>query len=386
MYLPAIWATIDLGYNRPDARSGQREAGGLDERMTMLRELTEAPGVPGFEAPVRRVIRKYLGGLAEIEQDGLGSLICRKAGTSDRPRIMLAGHMDEIGFMVTLITKEGFLKFQTLGGWWSQVMLAQRVVVKTRRGEVVGIVGSKPPHILTEDERKKVAEHKDMFIDIGAASEAEARERFGVRPGDPVIPVSPFEPMANPRLLLAKAWDCRIGCALFIDTIKALADIGHPNTVYGVGTVQEEVGLRGATTSVDLVDPDVGLALEVGIAGDMPGVKETEAQTKLGQGPVVLLYDSSMVAHPKLRDFVLSVAEDQKIPTQFDAMARGGTDAGRIHIHKGGVPSLVIGVPCRYIHSHSGIIHLDDYENTLKLLVAVIRRLDHAAAAGLRMD
>ncbi len=358
----------------------------MDERLKMLQEITEAPGVPGYEAPVRQVIRKYLDGVADIEQDGLGSLICRKKGTSERPRIMLAGHMDEIGFMVTLITKEGFVKFQTLGGWWSQVMLAQRVVVKTRAGDVLGIIGSKPPHILTDEERKKVAEHRDMFIDIGASSETEARETFGVRPGDPVIPVSPFAHMANPRLLMAKAWDCRVGCALFIDAIRELAATGHPNTVYGVGTVQEEVGLRGAITSAEVVDPDIGFALEVGIAGDMPGVKDTEAQEKLGQGPVVLLYDASMVPHAGLRNLVVDVAAEEKIPVQFDAMARGGTDAGRIHVHKTGVPSLVIGVPCRYIHSHSSIIHLDDYENTLKLLVAVIKQLDDKVVARLRSD
>jgi len=333
---------------------------------------------------VRGAIRKYLEGHAEVSQDGIGSIICRKTGAADRPRIMLAGHMDEVGFMVTMITKEGYLKFQTLGGWWSQVMLAQRVVVKTHKGDVPGIIGSKPPHILTDDERKKVVERSDMFIDVGASSAEEAGE-FGIRPGDPVIPVSPFTQMANPRLLLAKAWDCRVGCALFIDAIRALNGEAHPNTVYGVGTVQEEVGLRGATTSVEVVDPDVGFALEVGIAGDMPGVKETEAQEKLGKGPVILLYDASMVPHAGLRDFVVSIAESEGIPFQYDAMARGGTDAGRIHIHKAGVPSLVLGVPTRYIHSHAGIIHRDDYDNALKLLLAVIRKLDAQAVESLRV-
>ena len=356
------------------------------DRLTLLREITDAPGVPGAEGPVRHVIRKYLDGYADMELDGLGSLICRKPGSSDRPRIMLAGHMDEIGFMVTLITKEGYLKFQTLGGWWSQVMLAQRVVVKTRKGDVIGVLGSKPPHILSDDDRKKVVERSDMFIDVGASSLEEARDRFGVRPGDPVIPVAEFAAMANPRLLLAKAWDCRIGCALFIETIRALASGDHPNTLYGVGTVQEEVGLRGATTSSELVDPDIGIALEVGIAGDMPGVKETEAQEKLGAGPTVLLYDSSMVPHSKLRDFAFDVATAEGIPLQVDAMARGGTDAGRMHIHRGGVPSLVLAVPTRYIHTHQGIIHLDDYENALRLLIAMIKRLDRATVADLRAD
>ncbi len=356
------------------------------DRIQLLREITDAPGVPGYEGPVRQVIRRYMEGLGDIQLDGLGSIICRKPGKSDRPRIMLAGHMDEIGFMVTLITKEGYLKFQTLGGWWSQVMLSQRVVVKTRKGDVVGVVGSKPPHILSDDDRKKVVERTDMFIDVGAASEEEARNVFGIRPGDPVIPVAEFARMANPRLLLAKAWDCRVGVALFMEAIRALQGVDHPNTVYGVGTVQEEVGLRGATTSADLVDPDVGIALEVGIAGDMPGVKETEAQEKLGKGPTILLYDSSMVPHTKLRDFAFDTAEAEGIPVQVDAMARGGTDAGRIHLNRSGVPSLVIGVPTRYIHTHQGIISLDDYENALKLLLALIRRLDAPAVKSLTAD
>lgn len=356
------------------------------DRMAMLREITNAPGVPGSERPVRDVIRKYLGDMAEIELDGLGSIICRKVGAAERPRIMLAGHLDEIGFMVTKITKEGFLKFQTLGGWWSQVMLAQRVVVQTRKGNVIGVIGSKPPHILTEDERKKTVEHKDMFIDVGAASEEEARESFGIRPGDPVVPDSEFTPMANPKLVMAKAWDNRVGCALFMDVIAGLQGIAHPNTLYGVGTVQEEVGLRGATTSAHVVDPDVGFALESGIAGDMPGVKETEAQEKLGGGPVILLYDASMIGHRKLRDFVADTAADIGVPVQYDAMARGGTDAGRIHVNRSGVPSLVIAVPARYVHSHASIINLDDYDNTVKLLLEVIKRIDAPTAAWLRQD
>jgi len=324
---------------------------------------------------------RHLAGLAEISRDRLGSVIAAKAGRSQRPRVMLAGHMDEIGFMVTHISKEGYIKFQTLGGWWEQVLLAQRVVVKTRDGDIPGIIGSKPPHILNPEARKKMVEKQDMFIDIGAFSREEA-EGFGVRPGDPVVPDSAFGIMKNPHLLMAKAWDDRVGCALIIDVMRQIGP-DHPNTLYGVGTVLEEVGLRGAGTSAHLIQPDVGFALEVNIAGDMPGVKEYEAQGKLGHGPAVLLYDSSMVPNPRLRDLVVDTARSESIPIQFDSMAGGGTDAGRIHVTGGGAPSLVLGVPCRYIHSHTGIIHRQDYDRMVQLLVAVIRRLDEQTVAGL---
>lgn len=346
----------------------------MDRTLELLRDLTEAPGVPGQESAVSDVMRKYVESYAtEVSQDNLGSFIARKG--EHGPKIMIAGHMDEVGFMITMITKEGFLKFQTLGGWWEQVMLAQRVVVKTRKGDLTGVIGSKPPHILSPEERKKPVEHNQMFIDIGASSEEEAKE-MGVRPGDPVIPDSKFEVMANEKILLSKAFDNRVGCALAVDVIASLAEESHPNTVYGVGTVQEEVGLRGALTSSQVIQPDIGFAVEVAIAGDMPGVKPEEAQSKLGKGPVILLYDASMVPHVKLRDFVVDVAEEVGIPIQFDAMARGGTDAGRMHLIGPGAPSLVIGVPSRYIHSHVSFIHRDDYENAVKLMTEVIKRLD----------
>jgi len=355
----------------------------MDERLNLLKEISELCGIPGYEDDVRKFIRDRMMGLAEISKDNLGSIICKKKGSNEVPKIMMAGHMDEIGMMVTYITKEGFLKFQTLGGWWEQVMLAQRVIVKTSSGEVLGVIGSKPPHILKQEERKKIVEKSDMFIDIGACSREEA-EAMGVRPGDPVIPVSPFAQMKNPKLLMGKAWDNRIGCAVFMEVIKQLREISHPNTVYGVGTVQEEVGLRGATTSVTMVEPDIGFALETDIAGDTPGIKEHESQSRLGKGPSILLYDRSMVPHRRLRDFVIETAKSAGIPVQFNSMPGGGTDAGKIHIHKNGVPSLVIGVPTRYIHSHVGIIHRDDFDNTVRLMVEVAKRLDESALGAIK--
>jgi endoglucanase len=347
----------------------------MDETLTMLKELAEAPGVSGQESAVRQVMRRYLEPLGEISVDNLGSVIGRKVGDAAGPKIMIAGHLDEIGFMVTRITDEGYLKFQTLGGWWEQVMLAQRVEVYTRQGPVVGVIGSKPPHILSTDERNKVVDRKTMFIDIGAASRAEA-ESWGVRPGDAIVPVGPFVQMRNPDMLMAKAWDNRFGCALAIETLRRLGEGGHPNVVYGVGTVQEEVGLRGAVTTTNLIAPDIGIALDTGIAGDMPGVGPDDAAGRVGGGPVLLIYDGSMIPHTGLRNMVIDVAEAEGIPLQFDKMPGGGTDAGRMHLFGGGVPSIVFGVAVRYIHTHTAIMSRRDFDQSVDLLAALVRRLD----------
>jgi len=346
-----------------------------DETVELLRELTEAPGVSGYEEEVREIIQKHLQNITVIEQDRLGSIVCRKKGESETPRIMIAGHMDEIGFIVKLITDEGFIRFSPLGGWWGHVMLAQRVVIKTRQGDVPGLIGSKPPHILSEEERKKLLEPKDMYIDIGATSKDEVKG-LGIRPGDPIIPVFPFMISGTGKTYMAKAFDDRVGCALLIDVIKRLTQERHPNTVYGVGTVQEEVGLRGARTSSWVVEPDVGLTMETGVAGDVPDVKKEDAQGKLGKGPVIVIRDGSMIPNLRLRDFFVETAEELRIPYQFDLLDRGGTDSGAIHLHRRGVPNLVIAVPTRHIHSHAGIIHRDDYDQAVQLVTAVIKKLD----------
>ncbi|MGN1385508.1 MAG: M42 family metallopeptidase, partial [Bacillus sp. (in: firmicutes)] len=348
----------------------------LDETLHMLKDLTDAKAIPGNEKEARDVMTKYIAPYAdEVSTDGLGSLIATKRGAENGPKIMIAGHLDEVGFMVTRIDDQGFVYFQTVGGWWSQVMLAQRVTIVTKTGEITGVIGSKPPHILSPEARKKPVDIKDMFIDIGASTREEAAE-WGIRPGDMVVPYFEFTVMNNPKMLLAKAWDNRIGCAIAIDVLKNLKEEKHQNIVYGVGTVQEEVGLRGAKTSAFKVQPDIAFAVDVGIAGDTPGVTDKEAMGKLGKGPAIVLYDASMVSHKGLRDFVTKVADDQGIPYQFDAIPGGGTDSGSIHVTANGVPALSITIPTRYIHSHAALLHRDDYENTVKLITEVIKKLD----------
>jgi endoglucanase len=254
-------------------------------------------------------------------------------------------------------------------------MLAQRVTIVTKKGEVTGVIGSKPPHILSAEARKKPVEIKDMFIDIGASSREEAMG-WGVCPGDMVVPYFEFTVMNNEKMLLAKAWDNRIGCAIAIDVLKQLQGVDHPNVVYGVGTIQEEVGLRGARTSAAKIEPDIGFGVDVGIAGDTPGISEQEAMSKMGKGPQIILYDASLVSHKGLRDFVTDVADEMHIPYQFDAIPGGGTDAGSIHLTYKGVPTLAITIATRYIHSHAAMLHRDDFENAVKLIVEVIKRLD----------
>lgn len=349
----------------------------MDDTLVMLKDLTDAKGIPGNEREPREVMKKYIEPFAdEIEYDGLGSLIAKKSGDANGPKVMVAGHLDEVGFMVTKIDDKGFISFQPVGGWWSQVMLAQRVTIVTRKGDTVtGIIGSKPPHILSAEARKKPVDIKDMFIDIGAESKKEAME-WGVLPGDMIVPYFEFTVMNNDKYLLAKAWDNRIGCAIAIDVMKALKDENHPNIVFGVGAVQEEIGLRGAKTAASKVKPDIGFAVDVGVAGDTPGVTSKESTSKMGDGPQILLYDASMVSHKGLRDLVVDTAEEHGIPYQFEAIPGGGTDAGSIHVSGNGVPSLAICIATRYIHSHAAMLHRDDYDNAVKLIVEVIKKLD----------
>ncbi len=352
----------------------------MDQTEQFLQALTEAHGVPGYETEVRGVLRGYMASLGDLTQDKLGSLICRQAG--EGPRVMLVGHMDEIGLIVTHIDDDGFLKFLQLGGWWDQVLLGQRMIVKTHRGDVVGVVGAKPPHLISAEERKKLVEKNDMYIDVGATSKAEA-EAAGVRVGDPAVPDSRFAIMAGGKTYLGKAFDNRVGCAVAIDVLRHFQNEAHPNDLYAVQTVMEEVGLRGATTSVRAVDPDVAIILEADIAGDVPGIKKEQSSVRLGSGPALSVFDARMIPNVTLRHLVIDTAAAEGIPLQFSSMPGGATDGGAIHMHNVGVPTVVVGVPSRHIHSHGSIIHRDDYDNAVKLVTALVSRLDAATVAGL---
>lgn len=341
------------------------------ETLDLFETLTELQGAPGNEHLVRNFMKQELEKHAdEVIQDNLGGVFGVKKG--EGPKVLVAGHMDEVGFMVTQITKNGMLRFQTLGGWWSQVLLAQRVQIMTEAGPIVGVIGSIPPHNLTPEQRKKPMDIKNMLIDIGADDKEDAKS-MGIRPGQQIVPITPFTPMANEKKILAKAWDNRYGCGLAIELLKELQGTKVPNQLYSGATVQEEVGLRGSQVAANMIKPDIFYALDASPANDMTG--DDKEFGKLGKGALLRIFDRSMITHRGIRDFVLDTAESNDIPYQY-FISQGGTDAGRVHIANEGIPSAVIGICSRYIHTHASIIHVDDYAAAKELIVKLVKTTD----------
>lgn len=337
-----------------------------------LEKLSNACGVVGREEEVRKLMKSMLEKYVdEVKEDKLGNIIGIKKGEKNAPKVMLAAHMDEIGLLVKTISKEGFLQFAKIGGIDDRILLAQKVLVYTEKGPLHGIIGSKPPHIQKEEERKRILAYDELFIDIGAESQEEAK-KMGVKIGDPVAFDIKFA-RVNKDIVMGKAFDDRVGCAVMVEAMKFLKDTEC--TVYAVGTVQEEVGLRGATTAAFGINPDVGIALDVTVAGDMPGVKEVEAPIKLRKGPSIEVADAGLITHPKVLRLLIDAAEGNRIPYQLETGLPGSTDAARIALTREGVPSGTISVPTRYIHSPTSLLSLEDAEKAVKLTVAAIQKI-----------
>ncbi|MCH2583365.1 MAG: M42 family metallopeptidase [Planctomycetes bacterium] len=350
------------------------------EMKDLLRSLTLAAGAPGAEDEVRALVRENLGGVGELSYDSLGSILCEKSGAADSPRVMIDGHMDEVGFMVQSITKEGRINFVPLGGWWAHVLLSQRVDIVTSGGKVPGVIGSTPPHFLSGKKREQLLELEDMYIDIGADSE-EGVSGMGVRIGDTIVPHAEFTELNDPDILSSKAFDNRVGIGLMIETLLEFSSRDHPNTIIGVGAAQEEIGCRGAVTACEKASPDVGIVLEGTPADDIPGFNEPQAI--LGKGPQIRFYDPTAISNRRLAELVAAIAEKAGIEIQLAVRRSGGTDAKSIHLHRAGVPTVVIGVPARYIHSHVSLISWQDYLNTGRLVRELIAGLDSAAVESL---
>jgi endoglucanase len=339
--------------------------------LDRLKMFTDAAAPAGFEHEARELMEKYLkNDVDEMTRDNLGSVITKTVGDEDGPKIMLTSHLDEIGFLVTQVDENGFLRFVNLGGWNPATLIMQQVEVVTSRGERVhGIVGS------SSKARGKTPEIKDLYIDLGQTSKEQV-EATGIKVGDFVVPYCEFRQMGCSDTILAKAWDNRIGVYVVSEVMKRLNDIKHKNIVYGVGAVQEETGCKGSKTASFKINPDIGIAVDVEFATDFPGGSEKAFSAKIGKGPAITLMDQGTICQPALRDFVIEVAEKAKIDIQINGFAGGGTDASAMHVSRDGAPSITIGVPMRYMHSNTGMLSYSDIEATIKLIVKVVKKLN----------
>jgi putative aminopeptidase FrvX len=338
-----------------------------------LRKLLTAPGPSGYEQPAAAVFREAAGAFAEIAHDTVGSTVARVGGTGDGPFLAVVGHIDEIGLIVHHIDDDGFLWFTGVGGWDPVILVGQRVEIVTRDGRVPGAVGKKPIHLLKDDERKKAPELKTLHIDIGAKDGDDARSR--VRIGDvAVIAGEPVE-LPNDRVL-SRSMDNRLGCYVALEAARLVSEAGGaPGDVAAVAVAQEEITFGGSHTTAYSLRPDIAVVVDVTFATDAPGTDEKElGKHPFGSGPVL---QRGSTLDPTVFELLHAAGEEESIPFTVAASARAtGTDADAFHISRAGIPSALVSVPLRYMHSPVEMVQLDDVDNAARLIAAFARRLE----------
>lgn len=336
----------------------------------LLEKLSNARGTSGNEAEVRELlIEQVKSHVDSYRVDTMGNLITHKKAKGTRRnalKVMLAAHMDEIGLMIVHVDSKGYLKFSKVGGIDDRVLLSKAVLIG--KDKKVGVIGSKPAHLLKGKERDQVVESDSMYIDIGCKSKEEALG--AVKIGDYATFATEYSDMGD-GLVKGKALDDRAGCVLIAELVKR----NYPFDLYGVFTVQEEVGLRGARVAAYAIEPDVAFALESTVCDDSPKQKDVSPTTRLGSGPAISVADRTTIADRRLVNLLVSTAKDSRIPYQIKQPMIGSTDVGRIHISKEGVPSIAVAVPTRYIHSPVSLMSLEDFDNTLALMTKALPKL-----------
>lgn len=346
------------------------------ERLALIRALSNANGAPGFEDDVVQVLRESVKDLGEVKEDRMRNLYCFGDRREGRPTVQLDAHTDEVGFMVHAIKPNGTLRFITMGGWVNCNIPGHRVRVRNALGEYIpGVISSKPPHFMTAEERNRMPAVAEMAIDIGASSAEEASNDYHIRIGEPVVPDVDLVYDEKHELLIGKAFDCRLGCAAIVDTLQQVAGEELKVNVVGAFATQEEMGTRGATVTSQTVAPDLAIVFEGCPADDTFG-ESYMMQTKIKHGPYLRHIDARMVTHPRFQRFALDLAAKLNIPVQDGVRTGGSTNGAPIHLSNGYVPTIVIGIPVRYIHTHHGIASVADVENAAKLAVAMLKELD----------
>jgi putative aminopeptidase FrvX len=334
----------------------------------LLKRLTQACGVSGNEKEVRDIIIEEIKDHVDSYYvDKLGNIITYKKGKETGPKVMLAAHMDEVGLIVSSINESGLIKFKPVGGIDDRVLLSKVVYIGSNK--VKGVIGSKPIHLQEPGERNSAIKYKQLYIDIGVKNKDQAERLVNI--GDYVTFDPSFVEFGN-SYIKSKALDDRVGCAVLIDILKKQWDC----PIYGVFSVMEEIGLRGAGVAAYDIEPDIALVLEGTTCSDVPGLESHEQATMLGKGPAISLMDMTSYFNRDLREFITKVAKDNDIPYQYRKTTFGGNDAGKIHLTKEGVTVATISVPCRYIHSPVSVASLDDYHNCIKLLNLVLSEIE----------
>lgn len=344
----------------------------LSSQIHLLAALSNAFGPPGNEKEVGNILKQELEEYTDdVKIDRLGNVLFYHHGKESLPKVMISAHMDEVAFMVTHIEDNGFLRFHILGGIPSTTLPGQRILLRGNKGDIKGIIGTKPPHLMREEEKKQAIPQEDLFIDVGAETLKQAEEK-GLEIGSKGVFNVRFEELGD-GYICGKAFDDRAGCTVLVEVFKALKESSC--NLVAVGTVQEEVGLRGARTAAWQINPDYGLALEGTFAADVPGSRPDRVSSKLKSGPVVTMVDRATITHPKVLQTLVSLGREKSIPFQFKRVLTGGTDAGAIHLTKAGVPSGTLAVPCRYIHGPASIAHVDDLRNTIQLAKEFVKKI-----------
>lgn len=341
----------------------------MSDIKSLLEKLSNAHGISGWEGSIQQIVKEELAPYVdEIRIDVLGNLIATKKGV--KPSIMIEAHADEIGLMAKQVDEKGFIRFIRIGGWFDQTLLNQRVIIHTRSGPVVGVIGSKPPHVMKEEDRKKVVEARDMFIDIGCSTQKEV-EDLGIFAGTPISIDRAFVALQGDKVT-GKAFDNRAGLVVMIEALKRTKS---KSTIYAVATVQEEVGLKGAKVSAFDLNPDLAIAADVTIPGDHPGIEKKDAPVEIGKGPVVVVADASgrgLIATPQVIEWLVGTAKEFDIPMQLEASEGGTTDATAIYLTRSGIPTGVISVATRYIHSPVEMLSLSDIDESAELMARAL--------------
>lgn len=345
-----------------------------EKTFKRIKELTELQSTSGFEQQVRHYMKENLEQLTDhIEFDGLGGVFgIRNNADTSVPKIMFASHMDEVGFMVSHITDNGLFKVLPLGGWNPYTVSAQRFTLQTKKGDYPCISSSVPPHLLRGTNKSNDVSVENILFDAGFISKEEALA-YGVRPGDTIVPLTETVVTANQKRIISKAWDNRYGCAVILDALEQLKQETLPNTLIAGANVQEEVGLRGAKGSATKFNPDLFFAVDCSPADDLTTTKGTYGH--LGEGTLLRIFDPGFILLKGMREFLLDTAETNGIKYQY-FVSKGGTDAGAAHQTNYGIPSAVIGVCARYIHTHQAMFAIEDYYAAREMIVTIAKTLD----------